>query len=102
MRAAAIIIAVWIVPATSGCRAMLSTALPASLPIPSPAPMTTKPAPIAPPRLIHAPPWVGSAPMAEVHITANKPHVELSGTFCFVLAGLCVFVFFGAVYWGGD
>ena len=35
-------------PATSGCRAMLSKPAPASLPMPMPEPMATSPAPMAP------------------------------------------------------
>src|SRR5262249_42901313 len=45
--AAAMIIAVWMFPAISGCRDMLSTEDAASLPIPSAAPRMTKPAPMA-------------------------------------------------------
>ena len=45
--AAAMIMAVWMLPAISGCRAMLSTAALARLPMPSAAPMITSPAPTA-------------------------------------------------------
>src|SRR5438067_13264916 len=48
MRAAAMIIAVWMPPEASGWRAMLSTALEAILPMPNAEPIHTKPAPIAP------------------------------------------------------
>ena len=47
MSAAAMIMAVWILPSISGWRAMLSTAPLASLPIPSAAPRITMPAPMA-------------------------------------------------------
>ncbi len=47
MRAAAMIMAVRIFPSISGCRAMLSNAPLASMPIPSAAPSVTMPAPIA-------------------------------------------------------
>ena len=43
MSAAAMIIAVWMFPAISGCRAMLSTAAFARPPIPKAAPMMTMP-----------------------------------------------------------
>jgi hypothetical protein len=49
------IMAVWMFPATSGCRAMLSTAQEPILPIPMPAPMMIKPAPKAPPSQIEKP-----------------------------------------------
>ena len=45
--AAAMIIAVWMLPAVSGWRAMLSTADLASPPMPSAAPMITRPTPMA-------------------------------------------------------
>src|SRR5512135_443342 len=45
--AAAMIMAVWMLPAVSGWRAMLSTAERARLPIPNPAPMMTRPTPMA-------------------------------------------------------
>ncbi len=55
IRAAEIIIAVWIFPATSGWRAMLSTAQEPILLMPYPAPMMISPAPKAPPRKMEKP-----------------------------------------------
>jgi hypothetical protein len=49
------IIAVWMFPATSGWRAILSTAQEPILPMPMPAPMMIKPAPKAPPSQIEKP-----------------------------------------------
>ena len=47
-----------------------------SRPIPNPAPMQTRPAPIAPPRLIHAAPV--PCAIAGVATTVNKPHAVVT------------------------
>ena len=77
------IIATWMLPAASGWRAMLSSAEPASLPMPNAAPMTTSPAPNAPLSSINELPlaWAITGEAINTVATAAaaiEKHVELA------------------------